>query len=140
MPVRQLITYPDQRVAQVAIEIDSIDQGVIDTAQDLIDTLSSTQGCLALSAPQIGVPLRMIAVSTKGAYIVVNPTISAKDAIVRVKERCFSYPGRVAEVERADRIFLRGVSIEGAQVAAEVTGLESRLIQHAVDHLDGIVI
>ena len=150
MAVKPVITAPDPRLSGVSGECGVIDLGVIAIAQDLLDTMRSLPGCMSLSAPQIGVPLRMIVIAPvpddasaqgdSGAYVVVNPTITAQDGTVASHERCTSAPGIVAEIERAARIFLRGVSIEAAEVGAEVTGAEAILIQHCVDHLDGKLI
>ena len=152
MAVRPLVVAPDPRLTTSSANCEVIDLGSIEIAQDLLDTMRSIPGCKSLSAPQIGVPLRMIAIApnveaygSEGrfdatAYIVVNPVITARDGNRVSNERCSSLPGVETNLDRATRIFLRGASIEGAELGAEVTGDEAILIQHCVDHLDGRLI
>lgn len=148
VPARE-IYFADALEPGPAAAVSAIDAAVIETCQDLVDTLKASTDALALSAPQIGQNLRIIVVDLKGRpgakladgpLIIVNPEIVASDGLHDAEETCTSLPGTKALVSRPHRIFLRGLTIQGAQVGAETSGLEARLIQHAIDHLDGRLI
>lgn len=112
---------------------------VIEAAQDLVDTMRSL-GCHSLSAPLIGLSLRLIAIDPSGTgdapMILLDPTIAARDGSKSGAETCL-----VAEpfqVDRAVRIFVRAMTLDGRAMGAECVGEEAVLIQHQIEHLDGI--
>ncbi|HVF12264.1 MAG TPA: peptide deformylase [Actinomycetota bacterium] len=149
MAVRPVLVFPDPRLKTPASFCQDVSLEVIDVAQDLFDTMASHQGCVGLAAPQIGVSLRIIIVDvtghpkaarSSGPLIVVDPILVAMDGSELGREGCPSLPHITANVLRAERIFLSGKSLEGRQIKAECSGFEARVIQHEIDHLDGILI
>lgn len=105
-----------------------------------IQALHEDQG-IGLAAPQVGRHWRIITVQIKdGAEIIVNPEINkfsfSKDLF---EEGCLSVPGVFGYVKRPTGIHVRGFNAEGKLLDFEAEGLYARVIQHEVDHLDGIL-
>lgn len=94
---------------------------------------------LGLAAPQIGHALRVFAVADKsGPIVCFNPAIVHRmDGEERGQEGCLSYPGVYVYVRRARRILARFQDVTGAWREREFAGLQARVFQHELDHLDG---
>ena len=113
--------------------------------QDLKDTAATLKNCAGLAAPQIGHKLRIILVNVKGkALIMINPEIlSSKCKVTFGNESCFSVPVSMQHPKRVKRRYKVKVKyndVEGYIVTKTFKSFEARLIQHEVDHLDGVLI
>jgi peptide deformylase len=117
---------------------------------DLMDTLRASTGGVGISAPQVGVLKRIVAVDVSaskrgaqvenhGLLILINPEILAKGGRQIVREGCMSIPDYTANIERAQWVLVDALDREGKQVILESVGFEAVAIQHEVDHLDGIL-
>ena len=149
MPVRPVLTYPHPMLKSVAAPCHEVDGEVRTVVVDLLETMRSHPRCVGLAAPQIGVPLRIIAVDVTGhprttvchgCLLIVNPQLVTGEGSEIGREGCLSLPSITADVRRAKRIFLKGLTLMGEEVGAETSGFEARAIQHEVDHLDGVLI
>ena len=105
-----------------------------------IQALHEDQG-IGLAAPQVGRHWRIITVQVKdSAEIIINPEITkfsfGKDLF---EEGCLSVPGVFGYVKRPTGIRVRGFNQEGKPLDFDAEGLYARVIQHEVDHLDGIL-
>ncbi|MGH2721102.1 MAG: peptide deformylase [Actinomycetota bacterium] len=149
MPVRPVIVYPDPLLKSVCRACGEITGEVRRVAQDLVDTMRAHDRCVGLAAPQIGELLRIIAVDVRGhpkatvahgLLVIVDPLVVASDGSEIGREGCLSLPSITANVPRATRIYLRGLTLDGEEVQAETSAFEARAILHEVDHLDGILI
>jgi peptide deformylase len=118
-------------------------------AADMIDTLRDARG-LGIAAPQVGRSLRLIValpiasrdevLDAVEPLVLVNPEWRPlADAEREGIEGCLSIPGLRGVVPRAERIAWRGHDLGGATVEGEADGLFARVIQHEVDHLDGVL-
>lgn len=121
-------------------------------AGDMIETMQDAPG-VGLAAPQVGVGLRLIVYRVPpqrrlageppgpvDPVAIVNPQIVIVDATEQVgREGCLSIPGLVGEVPRASRITVTGFDLDGRPLTRDATGFHARVIQHEVDHLDGVL-
>jgi peptide deformylase len=121
-------------------------------ARDMISTMEDAGGA-GLAAPQVDVPLRLIVfkVSAERATgapgdapmavrVLANPEIEPIEGEPVVAfEGCLSIPGLRGAVPRHAAIRYRGFDLDGNPVAAEASGFHARVVQHEVDHLDGIL-
>lgn len=99
------------------------------------------EGGVGLSAPQIGVPRRLIVVEKEGGILkVVNPEIVKREGAIFSEEGCLSLPGTKLRVPRSEKIEIEGLDEEGSPFFLSATGLLSRTFQHEVDHLEGRLI
>jgi peptide deformylase len=115
---------------------------------DMAETMADAEG-IGLAAPQVYRPLRLILFLDVDAredapqrppVALINPVIEPlDDAIVPGLEGCLSIPGLRGIVPRHARIGYRGLTPDGNVVEREANGLHARVVQHEVDHLDGIL-
>ena len=99
---------------------------------------------VGLAAPQLGVLHRLLVYRVQPQAPVsalINPEIEWRGREEEIAEEgCLSLPSVLVEVERPVHIRVRGVNEDGEEVVVEASGLEARVIQHEVDHLDGVLI
>lgn len=97
----------------------------------------------ALAAPQIGAPVRMIVMDVDGAkqrITLVNPEITdVGSEDFEVWDDCFSFPELLVRVNRAHRITVQYTDLKGKAHSLECEGPTAELLQHEIDHLDGIL-
>jgi peptide deformylase len=118
---------------------------------DMHDTMASLNGA-GLAAPQIGVPWRVVIFGTGAANarypdaeivpptVLINPELEPlSDAIESGWEGCLSVPGMRGLVPRYQELHYRGVDEQGRVIDRRVSGFHARVVQHEVDHLDGIL-
>jgi len=131
------------------VDIDSLKAGDFnDLINDLRDTLEASRA-RALSAPQLGVELQILALrgdlldeedSNPGMQIVVNPMLEPEHGeLIYDWEGCLSVPDLKGLVPRYPAIRLRGVDHVGELFDRVASGEPSRVLQHAHDHLSGVV-
>lgn len=96
------------------------------------------RGGIALAAPQVGRPLRLIV--TAYDDVALNPSIETHGKATPWVEGCLSLPGRWYEVPRFDKVTLTATSLGGEEIVTGVQGDYARLWQHEIDHLDGVLI
>jgi peptide deformylase len=144
--VRPILKYPDPRLRERCQPVAEVDERVRALVDDLCETLDATTG-LGLAAPQVGATQRVIIYdaargSKAGNWrVLVNPRIvSAEGARTSESEGCKSLPGLRVSVPRAERIRVAGLDRNGDSVEFEATGLDAAVIQHEIDHLDGILL
>lgn len=133
--------YGDPVLRRKAARVEAVTAEVRELIDDLVETMYDRLG-VGLAAPQVGIPLRVIIVDDDrggGARPLVNPVITARGGRVVADEGCLSIPGIVAPVERAEWVRLEALDGEGRPVQLEASDLLARVIQHEVDHLDGIL-
>ena len=97
---------------------------------------------VGLAAPQVGISLRLMVVDDekgRGPRALVNPEIVDQGGRVVAEEGCLSIPGIFAPVARAEWVRLEAQDEEGQPVTVETKGLYARVIQHEMDHLDGVL-
>lgn len=142
--------YPDPVLKMVSREVGDFEHTELEQLVALLGNAMHANGGLGIAAPQLGYLRRVIVLRDPDAqmseegmrsFAVVNPVIEERSEKVTVsREGCLSLPGMVARVERAEWIVMTGWSVHGEELErARFVGLPARLIQHEVDHLDGIL-
>ncbi len=126
-----------------ATELDRFDEGLRAQVARMAGLLDDALG-LGLAAPQLGLSQRLLVyrVGPDAPVIALaNPEIewSSGDAET-MEEGCLSIPGVTVDVERAVHVRVRALDEEGQDRVVEASGLEARVIQHEIDHLDGVLI
>jgi len=127
---------------EVAEEIEQ--DGYVNALVDLMKQAlfnSKIEG-VGLAAPQIGVSKRIIIVWTTALQVVlINPVITRRRlGKYKSKERCLSFPDKIVPIKRDKQIIVEGFNQNWAPVKLKLRGLESYVVQHEIDHLDGITI
>jgi peptide deformylase len=96
---------------------------------------------IGLAAPQVGVSARVIIASIGESRMttLINPRILRSDGAVWGEEGCLSIPGLYGDVERAIVVEVEAMDIEGKPVKYLLEGMAARVVQHEIDHLDGVL-
>jgi peptide deformylase len=145
MAMRLVRQYPDPALRVAATAVSEVDEDVRSLVERMADIMRRSHG-VGLAAPQIGV-LRRVFVYRTGAddpvRALINPELSVRSDETEVDtEGCLSLLGGevTVPVERHERVGARGLDEAGEPVEVEAEGLEARVIQHELDHLDGVLI
>jgi peptide deformylase len=100
---------------------------------------------VGLAANQVDLPLRLFVVNLAAKpnegdeHVFINPVISHPKGQIEQEEGCLSIPDVTGDVRRPERVHLQAYNLRGDQVDLELDGLFGRVVQHEVDHLDGIL-
>jgi peptide deformylase len=117
-------------------------------AAELVATMRASPACVGIAAPQIGVGARAFALdvsqhkrakSGHGLVVMINPAIVERDGREVMREGCMSLPDLTANVARAKRVTVDGMTPGGERLRVEAEGFEARAFQHEIDHLDGLL-
>jgi peptide deformylase len=139
----QIRQYPDPALRMRANEVSDFDDGLAQLVERLEHLLRDANG-LGLAATQIGVLQRVFIFQPDPeteATALVNPVfVATSDERVADDEGCLSLQGVVIPVERHERLTVEGKSPTGEDVRLELEGLPARVVQHELDHLDGVLI
>ncbi|MDD5109639.1 MAG: peptide deformylase [Patescibacteria group bacterium] len=136
-----LVTYPNPQLRQVVGPVVDFDVPELSALiADMEQTLRRAKG-LGLAAPQVGSAQRVVLVNTRdGMLALVNPNISERSAEQETgEEGCLSVPRVFGLVSRAKSIGVQAQTAAGETVTFRADGLFARVIQHEIDHLDGIL-
>ncbi|UCE88858.1 MAG: peptide deformylase [Pseudomonadota bacterium] len=151
MAVREVLRMGHPLLHQVAQPVEQFNTLELDMLiKDMFDTMDAMKGA-GLAAPQIGVSLRVVifGVEANPRYpdvepvpttVLIHPQITVLGEETQEDwEGCLSVPGLRGMVPRWNRIRYDGADIKGKPLECEVSGFHARVVQHEVDHLDGIL-
>jgi len=148
--IRKIVGSKDPVLRKPSKPVAKIDRKIVNLIKDLTDTLAQQKDPegVGLAAPQVGVNLRLF-VMAKGKEIVpvVNPEIievSKKQTTKKKKghsilEGCLSLPNYYTPLKRPGSVKLRYTTADGEEKIEEFTGFAAQIVQHEVDHLNGIL-
>jgi peptide deformylase len=135
----EILTYPSPILLAKAQLVARVSPRIQRLAHDMLETMYPAAG-IGLAAPQVGVQKRVIVVDVgEDPLVLVNPTIAAAEGEQLGLEGCLSLPDLVGEVRRAEWVTVNGLNGQGRPVRLEGEGLLARVLQHEIDHLDGIL-
>lgn len=114
----------------------------LQVAQDLLDTLTAHKdGCVGMAANMIGVQKRIIAFDNDGTYMVMfNPEIIKMSGAYDTEEGCLSLLGGPRKCKRYQTIKVQWQTAEFQTRIKTFTGFPAQIIQHEIDHCDGVLI
>jgi peptide deformylase len=144
MTIMEICTYPEKVLRKRAKPIAEIDEEISRLADHMADTMYSAPG-IGLAANQVGVPKQLLVadISPRGPeselIVLVNPEIIAAEGQVTIEEGCLSVPDYQAEVKRHEKVTVRGLDLRGKEVIIEAEGLLAVVLQHEIDHLNGVL-
>jgi len=145
LALSQVRQYPDPVLRMKANDVEEIDESVTGLVERMKGLMSEARG-VGLAAPQLGI-LRRVLVYQAGEeesfVALVNPrVVQSGEELVADDEGCLSLGAAtvIVEVERPATVVVEGKSPEGEDLRIAAEGLEARVIQHELDHLDGVLI
>lgn len=139
MAVFVIRTFGDPVLRRRADEVKLVDEAVRKLIRDMRDTALDAAG-VGLAAPQIGVSKRVIVWNYEGeGGALANASVVDQRGEVEGDEACLSLPGLAYPVLRAEWVRVQGLDEEGNEVSIEAEGWTARILQHEVDHTDGVL-
>lgn len=140
MGTHKIRTYGDPVLNTRASDVTDIDGRFVRLCDSMFDAMYAAPG-IGLAAPQVGVQKRFFVYDLDDdPGILINPRILEADGEWTFDEGCLSVPGLSFEIVRPKKILVAGIDLDGNEVTLEADELMSRLIQHEVDHLDGVLL
>jgi len=144
MAVLDICKYPDPVLLKKAKPVKNLDDSLQKLIQDMIETMYQAPG-IGLAANQIGKPVRLIVFDVtpkdqdRNPSVLINPEIIEAEGEQTLEEGCLSVPEYYSDVKRSSKVIARGLDLEGRPVEICGEGILATVLQHEIDHLDGIL-
>ena len=143
--VLQLRIYGDPVLRQKALPVEAITNAEKELADSMLATLYAIPNGVGLAAPQVGVLKRLVVIDASREdldskpLVLINPRIQSREGEIVDEEACLSIPEVTADVKRAEEVVVSALDLDGEPVSIEGEGFFARVLQHEIDHLDGIL-
>lgn len=136
-PIR---VFGDPVLRQRAVEIEEIDAKIVRLSEEMVETMYAAPG-VGLAAPQVGIERRIFVYDVgEGARTVINPEIIESSGEWDYEEGCLSVPDLHWTIVRPKQVHLVGYDLQGNELSVEADEYLARVLQHELDHLDGILL
>ena len=135
----EIRVYPDPVLRQKSKRVKHIDGAIARLIDDMVETMHEVGG-VGLAAPQVGTPLRVVVIELPGeeTLVLVNPEIVKRSGERQVEEGCLSIPGYRGEIKRSEKVTAKGLDRRGREIRIKGEGLLAQVLEHEIDHLNGI--
>lgn len=139
-PEMPVVKIPDPVLRRKAAEVVKYGKKQRLLIEDMIRIMKKSEG-IGLAAPQVGLSTRIVVVAPHGVKAAgfINPVIVKSEGEVLGEEGCLSIPALYGQVKRAEYIEVEAIDQRGREVTLELEGIHARVMQHEIDHLDGIL-
>lgn len=142
MALLSILRYPDPKLHKIAAPVKAVDNGIRTLVANMAETMYAAPG-VGLAATQVNVPKQVILIDTSVTHdqllVLINPEIIASVGVSSFEEGCLSVPGVYELVERAERITVSALGLDGKPFIMDADDLLAVCIQHEMDHLIGRV-
>lgn len=140
MTVLDVVIHPDHILRQKTTEVTQFDGYLTKLVKNMFETMDKHKG-VGLAGPQVGVLDSVLVVGyNKDRFCLINPEIIEASGSQWGEEGCLSIPGVRLDVERYTRIKVAAQDLEGNRIEVEAKEFIARIIQHEMDHLQGVLI
>ncbi len=146
MKALPIYTYGFEVLRKKTKRITKVDDRVVELASNMFYTMHKASG-IGLAAPQVGIDIALLVVDIsmiegeedKKPLMLLNPKIADSHGEITMEEGCLSLPTVRAEVERPEKVFIEYQDLDLNPQTIELEGLMSRVAQHEIDHLNGVL-
>ena len=142
MPILDILRYPDPRLYKKAERVAVVDDSIRALVRDMARTMYAAPG-MGLAATQVDVHKRVIVIDVSerrdGLLVLINPEIISREGVQYCEEGCLSVPSIYEAVERAERVTVRALGLDGKPFILTADKMLAVCIQHEMDHLEGKV-
>ena len=142
MALLPILRFPDPRLKKVAQPVAKIDDGIRKLVADMAETMYEAPG-IGLAATQVDVHLQVVVIDISeeknDLKVLINPRIERPEGFHVGEEGCLSVPGIYEKVERAERVVVHHLDLDGRECSFTAEGLLAVCVQHELDHLNGMV-
>ena len=148
MAILPILKFPDPKLKERSIQVVDLTLELSKFLKDLVTTMEFYPGCVGLAAPQVGCFRRVIAVDVSryrhpvpghGLQVLINPIVLEASGHQVFREGCLSVPEYTGNVSRAMELHVEALNLDGEKIFLKSTGFEAIVLQHEIDHLDGIL-
>ena len=140
----QLITYPHPTLRHRSKPIVRVDARLKELVDEMFEIMYEYRG-VGLAANQVNLPIRLFIANPSGdkeegpELVFINPVINRAKGVAEAEEGCLSLPGINAHVKRNKSLTVNAYDLNGNEINADVDGFMGRIVQHEIDHLDGVL-
>ena len=147
MAIREIRKEGDEILSKKCREVEEITDKILELGQDMLDTMYKYDG-IGLAASQVGILKRVIVYDIKyfeedekpEPHILINPVIKSRSkTMIEVEEGCLSFPDVYEKVLRHEKVTVEYMDTKGKKKKINAKDIEAVVLQHEIDHLDGIV-
>lgn len=148
MALREILTYPDPRLKREAEPVEELTDEIKELINDLRDMMISSGHSVGIAATQVGALHRVVVINAAlgrkpsvnhGELVLINPEIIQYEGISASREGCMSVPEYTGNVNRAEKVAVQYRNEDFEPRVIEAEGFEAVILQHEIDHLDGIL-
>jgi peptide deformylase len=142
MALLTVLEYPDKRLRNKALPVTQFDAALQRIVADMFETMYAEDG-VGLAATQVNIQQRIVVIDVstdrKSPLCLINPEITSREGTQYEYEGCISFPTVYDRVERAAKVHLRALDVNGNAFEVDAEELLAICLQHEIDHLDGIL-
>lgn len=142
MALLHILRYPDPRLKTIARPVAQIDDSLRRLVRDMAETMYEAPG-IGLAATQVDVHVRLVIIDTSETkdhlLVLINPEIVEREGSQLCEEGCLSLPSVYDKVERAERVRVRHLDLDGQEQTFDAEGMLAVCVQHELEHLEGHV-
>lgn len=137
---RPVVKIPDPVLRSVACDVGKLGKKQLALIDDMIRIMKLANG-VGLAAPQIGILQRIIVIAPDGMkpMPLINPKVVKAEGEFIGQEGCLSIPGLYGDVKRPEFVEVEAIDRRGREIVIEMEGMPAKVVQHEIDHLDGIL-
>jgi peptide deformylase len=137
---RPIVKYPASVLRQTAADVDKVTKKTQLLIDNMVRLMKQANG-VGLAAPQLGILQRVIVISPDDMKptAIINPKIVRAEGEMIGQEGCLSIPGLYGDVKRAQFVEVEAYDRKGRAITLELEDLPARVVQHEIDHLEGIL-
>ncbi len=148
MNLFSILQFPDETLRKRCRAVTDLDASVVEFTARLTMMIQENRGCVGIAAPQVGDLRRIIVVDVTGhkkatdkhgLLVMINPHVTGAQGSVVTREGCLSVPDFTGNVERKSILGVRYLTPDGTEAELETSGFEAVVLQHEIDHLDGVL-
>jgi peptide deformylase len=141
----EILIYPDPVLRRGGQPVTAFDASLSDTSKRMLEAMYRYRG-VGLAAPQVGLEVDLLVLNPTGEpsdraeeMVLCNPKITSRKHLEWGEEGCLSFPGIYADIERHRDIVVTYRDLQGGEQTMPATGFLARVIQHEMDHLEGVL-
>jgi peptide deformylase len=143
-----LLIFPDPILREKSKEIKDINNEALNLAERMKKIMYLNKGCVGIAAPQLAVLKRMVVIDVSGnkkagenhgLLVMADPVIAQSEGAATCREGCLSVPDFTGNVTRAGSVKIIYTDINGKERTFLTSGFEAVVVQHEIDHLDGVL-
>jgi len=140
LPIKK---FNDPILREKCEKVEKIDSKIRNLIDDMTDTMYENYG-IGLAGPQVGVKKRIVVaqpdLSDFPPLVLINPKITKKSREKTIEEEgCLSFPGIFLKIKRPKEVEVEALNREGKKIKLKTEGILARVVQHEIDHLNGIL-